>query len=174
MKRTGLLVATILSSFAAGVSAQTTSGPLSSVLTVGSRVRVTALGFASRPAGMVTALDETSLALAIDDRIPIKVPLASITALETSMGRRRNTIKGLVIGAGAGLLLGLVMPVDPVTCNDYYSTDFCSREEALFGGTIAFGAIGAGIGALIKTDRWSRVTVNAAGQVGVGVKLGTN
>jgi hypothetical protein len=173
MKRTGLLVATILSSFAAGLSAQTTSGPLSSVLTVGSRVRVTATGFASRPAGMVTSLDETTLTMAIDDRIPIKVPVASITGLETSLGRRRNTVKGLVIGAASGVLIGLLMPVDPNDCG-YYSENMCSREEALLGGTIAFGAIGAGIGALIKTDRWSRITVNAAGQVGVGVKLGTD
>ena len=57
MTRTIPVIATLLSLLAAGTSAQDTSGPLSSVLTAGSRVRITSNSFASRPTGMVTALE---------------------------------------------------------------------------------------------------------------------
>ena len=98
--------------------------------------------------------------------------MASITSLEVSLGRKRNTIRGLVIGAASGVLIGVIAPVDPNNCG-YYSDNFCSREKALLGGVVGGGGLGAGIGALIKSDRWSRVTVNATGQIGLGLRIGT-
>ncbi len=165
--RTASVTGAVLAILATGVSAQNTTGPLSSVLVIGSRVRITSSTFDARPTGMVTALDEGELTIAIDERIPLKVPLASITRLETSLGRKRNTLKGLGIGAASGLLLGLVMPVDPDNCG-YYSDNFCSRGESLLGGTLGAALIGAGIGALIKSDRWSRLTLNATGPASNG------
>src|SRR6185436_5978071 len=117
-----------------------------SLLAVGSRVRLVSTAMQARPHGLVVALDDRVVTLATDDGLPVRVPLASITALETSLGRKRNTLKGLGIGAAAGLLFGLAFPVDPNTCG-YYSDNFCSRGEAVSGGALAFGALGASVGA---------------------------
>jgi hypothetical protein len=37
----------------------------------------------------------------------------------------------------------------------------CSRGEAVAYGVLGFGALGTGIGALIKTDRWTPVALDA-------------
>lgn len=101
-------MAFILPTLAAAAAAQEqTKEPLTSVLVVGSRVRLVSTAVQARPQGLVVALDEGTLTLATDAGTPLKLPTTSITALETSLGRKRNTLKGLGIGVATGLLLGL-------------------------------------------------------------------
>ena len=154
-------MAFILATLAAAASAQEqTKAPLTSILVVGSRVRLVSTAVQARPQGLVVALDESTLTLATDAGTPLKLPTSSITALETSLGRKRNTLKGLGIGVVSGLLLGLAFSVDPNDCG-YYSSHFCSRGEAVAGGALGFAALGAGVGALVKSDRWSPVLLGA-------------
>lgn len=128
-------------------------------LAVGSLVRVQA-GAASEPVqGIVVAIDEHALKLATNGA-PSRVPLDSITTAEARVGRGRQVLKGLVFGAGLGVLLSQVWDVDPRLCqgdNRY----FCSRGEAVVTGVLGFGAIGAGTGALVRKDRWAPVDVRA-------------
>lgn len=162
MKLRSPIIAGVLSILAVTTSAQEShKTSVASVLAVGGRVRLRSTAVQGRPQGLVVALDEAVLTLATDGGVPVKIPLTSITALETSLGRKRNTLKGLGIGAVSGLLLGLALPVDPNNCG-YYSSNACSRGEAVSAGAVGFGLVGAGIGALIKNDRWSPVTLNVA------------
>jgi hypothetical protein len=163
-----LIFASVLPAIAVTASAQgqgpdITSGRL--VLAIGSRVRITSTALQGRPKGLVVALDESVVTLATDGGLPVKIPLASITALETSLGRKRNWLKGAAIGAVGGLIVGLAAPVDPndLLCgSSSYSTNFCSRGEAVATSSLGGAVLGAGIGALIRSDRWSAVTLTVA------------
>lgn len=157
-------------------SAQEQSNPLSgSPVVVGSRVRIRSTALQGRPRGLVVAMDDTSLTLSTDGGLPLKLGLASITSLDTSLARKRNTLKGLAAGALAGLIVGSRVAVDPNNCGPQ-STNFCSRGEGITGFSIVFGGLGAGVGALIKSDRWAPVTLSATpraqhGKTGLGLEV---
>jgi hypothetical protein len=89
------------------------------------------------------------------------VPLESITRLDLALAEKRNLLKGTVIGAAIGLGLGVGWKVDPTTCHDPSSTDFCSRGEAIGGGALGGAALGALIGFLIKTDRFTTMDLES-------------
>ena len=139
-----------------------------SPIAVGTRVRLrapTVVG--GRIEGMVIEMDEASL-LIIKDDDRLRVPRQAITQLEVSTGKRRRALKGMVVGAGIGaVVLGAMGGVG--------TAGFSHGEAALLGlGTGA--AYGVGIGALIKTDRWSavpleRVRVGLAPTQRGGVRL---
>jgi hypothetical protein len=163
-----LIFASVLPALAVTASAQEQGQDITSprlVLAIGSRVRITSTAVQGRPKGLVVALDEGVVTLATDGGLPVKVPLASITALETSLGRKRNWLKGAAIGALGGLVVGLAAPVDSndLLCgSSSYSANFCSRGEAVATSSLGGAALGAGIGALIKSDRWGSVTLAVA------------
>ncbi len=153
----------LLWTLAAGAWAQEPGGTaLSPVVGIGNRVRLESSAVRGHMQGLVVGLDDEVLTLAADNGVPIKVPARSITSLEVSLGRRRHALEGLGIGLAGGLLFGLVAPVDKWDCGDR-SPNFCSRGQAIGGSTFGFGLIGAGVGALIRTDRWGVVPLHAPG-----------
>ena len=125
-------------------------------LTTGSRVRVTSDVLERRLPGIVLAVDDSVLTLQPEGGGVVKVPFATVSRLDVSLGRRRNALRGLAVGALAGLLLSFTAPVDPDFCS-LDDPNFCSRGEAMLAATLVFGGIGAGIGALIRTERWTRL-----------------
>jgi len=131
---------------------------VASTVTVGTRVRVLSTTMEARVRGVVVAVDETVITLALEGGLPLKVPLRSITEMDVSLGTKRNTLKGLAIGGLSGIALGFAFPVDPENCGPG-STNLCSRREGIVGGTFLFGALGTGIGALIKSQRWAPISV---------------
>jgi hypothetical protein len=169
-------VAAIVLGFAAAPTAsaqdQSPAANIASTVTVGTRVRLVSSAIAGQPRGLVTAIDDSSLTLA-GDTGPVKVPLSSITKLEASLGKRRNTLRGLAFGAASGMLISFLYPVDSELCSGY-NDYFCSRGQALGFGAVTFGLIGTAIGALTKTERWGAVSLNTAppgsgGQLGAAV-----
>jgi endonuclease YncB( thermonuclease family) len=172
------IIVAALSTLAAVTAAQEAGRTsVASVVAVGSRVRLRSSAVQGRPTGVVAALDGDTLTMATDyGALPVKIPLASISTLETSLGRKRNALQGLAIGLASGALLGLILPVDPDDCGPD-STNLCSRGEAVSGTSLALGLIGAGWGALVKSDRWRVVTLNPArpqaqhGPRGVGLAI---
>jgi hypothetical protein len=134
-------------------------------VSVGSRVRLQApMVVLGRIEGTVIKLDGKSLLVAGSERTPVSVPRQAITQLEVSHGRHGHALLGMGMGAAIGAVLGAAVGstgcVPAVGCGDSYS-----------GGAAALGALGgglwgAGIGALIRTERWSAVPL---GQVGVSL-----
>jgi hypothetical protein len=132
-------------------------------LAQGARVRVTALGGTRRQlTGSLLSLDERTLTIMDADGQTVKVPREIVTRLDVSWGRKRSVLPGLLIGAAAGGLIAAILPL----CDSYDGT--CStRGELITGGVIAFGGIGAGVGALVKSDKWVEMPM---GRVRVGLQ----
>jgi hypothetical protein len=125
---------------------------------VGSRVRVRTADHKPAQVGVLEAASADRLLIRTSPSDPpIEVRAADVTKLEVSRGRRRNTLKGLLAGAVAwGAIVGLVAAFDTL--------DESGVGEPLFiGGMLAAGA---GIGAMVKTERWERVP---AGGVSLGI-----
>ena len=153
------VVAVLLGSATSVAGQEPAVASVVSTLTPGTRVRVLTTIVQSRVRGVVVAVDDTVLTLAPEGGLPLKVSLLSITQMDVSLGQRRNTLKGLAIGVLSGIALGFAMPVDPETCYSQNTTSFCSRRDAIGGGTVLLGGLGTVIGALIKTDRWAPISV---------------
>lgn len=124
------------------------------VVTIGDRVRVTAPSVSrKRIEGTLAAADrETLTVVSGDDGTRVGVPRSRISKLEVTRGRTSRWGIGVVIGAGAGVLPGVVAS-NPPSSADRFQVD---------GGAVAVcGAIGAASGALVgaalRTDRWTTV-----------------
>ena len=148
--------------------AQATVEPLPLRLPMGSRVRVqTTAPAGSWTKGILTSADSASVSMIPEHSPPLgdnqlRLPTASVSRLELVTGTKRHWLVGLAAGTALGLLLGATSEVDPVACEYDYNYD-CSRGEALALYGVALGGIGAGVGALVKTDRWTPVALDALG-----------
>jgi hypothetical protein len=111
----------------------------------GDRVRVTAPNEVSgRFVGTVMKIGADTCVLEVEGRAEaLALPLASVTSLEVSRGRKSNILKGAGIGLLIGGAVGIVAGV--AAC----SGDGCEYAGATVG---SLGAIGAGVGLLIGTS----------------------
>ena len=128
-------------------------------LTAGDKVRVTTEE--ERVVGYWVSVGDNQLTLNSEARdSSLVLPLASLTKLEVSQGRKANTLKGLGIGflagAGTGALIGAA-----VDCAAEFDLgqSFC---------VVLYGGIGAAVGlfvgglagAAIYTERWGTVPLD--------------
>ncbi len=140
----------------------------------GARLRVTARAVAPQPiVGSLGEITEREMILAVSASDRIRVPRAGMERVEWSRGRHGNALKGLLFGAAIGAVFVAVAGCSGETCS--------TEDYLLFAASGAgLGALpGAGVGALVKTERWSelpvpnlRVTVGPIPNQGVGVRLG--
>ena len=117
--------------------------------------------------GVVESVEDGVLTLRTDGGGAVKMPMASITRVDVSLGRKRSVLQGLAAGALFGVLLGFAPDVDPNACV-YDPNYFCSRGEALVGMTILMGGIGTAVGTFIKRERWTRITIAPSIPAGAG------
>jgi len=133
----------------------------------GSRVRVTAPSvFDKRVAGTVSEVKSDTLAVSVEEGVSVLlVSLKDVTRLEVSHGRRSHAGLGAKIGAMTGFVTGFVL----VVATYEECTGFCPAPDPGPVGTaaiagLAFGiggaALGAIVGALIKTDRWEEIPLD--------------
>src|SRR5262245_44544010 len=154
-----ILAAGAVLMFSMTAEAQTDS-PQPPLVAVGSKVRLHTTQVGGQLRGIVAAVDQQQLTLAREDGAPAIVPLNTITSLDLVIRRKRKTLKGLAIGTGIGVLLGLVIPEDsedPLCGID--GNNLCSRGEAIAIGMVSGALWGTGIGALVKGDVWAPVTL---------------
>jgi hypothetical protein len=134
------------------------TGPFADVA-VGSRVRVHRSDTGPLR-GTLLSIDRAALILSDENGAPIRVARDSITRLDLNVGTTRQTLKGLLIGAGVGVAVA-ISPIDPNDCG-LSSVNYCSRSDA-----IGTGLIVAGLGALVgwgfRSDRWAPVTLDVSG-----------
>ena len=127
----------------------------------GARVRVTAPDVDGR------RYDGTLVGLPTDTIVvdTLRVALASVTRLDMHWGRKSNWDKGLLYGGAGvgavGLGLGIAWWAD---CGDS-GGEWCPDEgwHALILAPIGFlagGIVGAGVGALIRSDKWEEVPLD--------------
>jgi hypothetical protein len=126
----------------------------------GSRVRVTTTpAKPGRRIGSLVSLDADTLRYSRwDTTSVIALPLASVTRLERSTGRRSNTVRGAtiggLIGAGFGLFLGIAASTDNSGWWEVGVDDVAVVTAILGAGGAGAGAL---IGSLSKRDRWEPV-----------------
>jgi hypothetical protein len=92
----------------------------------------------------------------------LKLPAFDVTRLDVALGKKRHWWQGALIGAALGLAMAFSDDVDPVLC-EVNENVLCSRGEALLVYGLTSTAIGAGVGALIKTDTWTPVALDVLG-----------
>ena len=120
-------------------------------LASGSRVRVTA------PECALSGQTATFRALRADTLVleTTKCPIASVTRLDVSIGRKSNAVVGFLVGAGLGLVGSLAVCNFTDTCQVFYDNDV--RGDVVTVSGLMGGALGGFVGYLIKTDRWEEV-----------------
>ncbi len=140
--------------------------PVLLTLPMGARVRLqTTAAPGAWIEGILVSADAASISVVPKNAPPLganqlRVPSASVGRFELQTGSKRHWLRGLLAGVALGVIVGSTMEVDDVACE--YDYDYaCSRGEAIAYGALGFGALGTGIGALIKTDRWTPVALDA-------------
>jgi hypothetical protein len=153
----GALVGSVLCLAGAARGEDLAPPPAPPTLTAGAKVRLRAPA-TGKVQGIVIGMDEASLHVRTDDG-PVKVRRDEITRIEVGAGRRRRTVKGLLIGAamtGASAAMG--GGCSPGGCS--------SGSDHAAAGIAAGATIGAAVGYLVKSERWTSLPVE---RVRVGV-----
>jgi len=140
----------------------------------GARIRITATSYSlENRTARVLSVRNDSLLLRVAPAETLAVALAGVTRLDVSTGRRRYTLRGAGIGALAGIasgaLIGYASGDDPPGL--FAMT--ASGKAALGGATLGVTglAIGAVVGALKVSDRWTSVPLGV-GQAMPSLQVG--
>jgi hypothetical protein len=126
-----------------------------SALKPGDHIRVHRVAEGDVVTGKFVGRNATELQLVSDSaQTSISIPLAEVTKVERSTGKHGHTLVGLGVGAGVGLGLGLAGAASTGP-NDF--VEIGTGEVAVF--TAVFGAAGALLGTVIRSDTWVEVPV---------------
>ncbi|SRR6266496_41522 len=148
----------------APLAAQETPEPLPITLPAGARARLSSTALRGYFHGFVLRNDARSVTFLLESGGEQTLAVSSLTHLDISVSKRRQTLKGALIGAAAGAALGLLFNVDPNTCDLSDSTAFCTRGEAVGGGALVGVLAGGVAGFLTQTEQWTPVDLAAWGR----------
>jgi len=162
------LTAVVLATAVPAALAQAPPAPPPLKLPSGIRVRVWTYSMGGqRIEGTLLSADSNAVALIPKGSQPLmagemRLPAADVTRLDVALEKKRHWWQGALIGAAVGAALAFTDDVDPVLC-EVNENVLCSRGEAILVYGLTSVGLGAGIGALIKTDRWTPVALDAFG-----------
>jgi hypothetical protein len=131
-------------------------------LSSGQRIRVTApeVPLVRQP-GQLLSFDRQALTLAADSQRWV-VPRHLITELEASRGRKGHAVTGLLVGAGVGVVAGLIAIEGGSSNMCTGSGSYAKNCWAVMAGSVGIGALVGGVtGAFIRTERWAVVAPDA-------------
>jgi len=163
-----VLTAVVLAAGVPAALAQAPPAPPPLKLPAGLRARVWTNSFAGqRIEGTLVSADANGVTLLPKGSPPLlggemRLPASDVTRLDVALEKKRHWWQGALIGAAVGAALAFTDDVDPVLC-EVNENVLCSRGEAILVYGLTSTALGAGIGALIKTDRWTPVALDAFG-----------
>lgn len=161
------LVAVVLGTGVPAVVAQAPEPPPLR-LPAGVRVRVWTFSLAGqRIEGTLLSADSAAVTLIPKSSQPLlggemRLPAGDVTRLDVALERKSHWWQGALVGAAVGAAFAFTDDVDPVLCKVNENV-LCSRGEAILVYGLGTTAVGAGVGALIKTDRWTPVALDAFG-----------
>lgn len=142
----------------AGSNAQLADGQ--ERLFTGQTVRLTLRGDTARVTGVLSSLTPTAWSVTSGRGQVTRVLPADIAGAELLVSRR-NTVRGVLIGGGVGLLGGLLMVAMADDNCDQDSTGLCDafvdagfKTPVLILTPVAGAALGALVGTLISSSRW--------------------
>jgi hypothetical protein len=137
-------------------------------LPAGVRVRVRTYSLAGHTIeGTLLSADSGTVKLVPKSEQPLlggemKLPASDVSRMDVALGKKSHWWQGALIGAAIGLAMALTDDVDPVLCKTNENV-LCSRGEAVAVYGLTSTAIGAGVGALIRSDRWTPVALDTLG-----------
>ena len=135
------------------------SGDCCATATIGTEIRLLDARSNAELRGTITAIDRDSFTVALATANPLRVSLRDTAGMRVNAGTEsrwaEGWARGLLIGGGAGAVIGLASGNDPPGF-----LSFTAPEKALVLG-IAGGVFGSTLGALIgaasRSERWQRV-----------------
>ena len=165
--RITLLLVIVLGLCGGQTLAQEMPEPPALELPMGARVRVRTQASSEWIKGTLASADAGTISLVPEEAPPLganqlRLPSGGVTELEVLTGRKSRWIPGLLVGATAGVAMGLDMDVDPVQC-EFDDNYFCNRTSAVLAMTATSAVLGALVGKLIKSDVWTPVALDALG-----------
>jgi hypothetical protein len=162
------LAAVALATSAPALVAQAPPAPPPLKLPAGLHVHVWTLSLPNqRVEGTLLAADATGISLVPKGTHPLvtgemRLPAEDVTRLDVALEKKRHWWQGALIGAAVGLAIALSDDVDPALCKVNENVA-CSRGDAILTYGVGMTAIGAGVGALIQTEQWTPVALDAFG-----------
>ncbi len=171
-----LIAVGMLTATASTLAAQAAS----TTLVPGRRVRVEIAGSA-KFVGNVARIGQDTIGLVGDAGDTVWVARKSISRLDVYMGEGHNVgraaARGTAIGAGVGLVLGIIAVAGQSEGDFLYTPPGQLIASGLLGGAVWGLGIGTVVGLIAKSPKWSQVPVatlkvTPAGPDGAGVALG--
>ena len=163
-----VLMAVVLAAGVPAALAQAPPAPPPLKLPSGIKVRVWTDSLPNqRIEGTLLSADSSAVTLIPKGSQPLlggemRLPAADVTRLDVALEKKRHWWQGALIGAAVGAALAFTDDVDPVLC-EFNENVLCSRGEAILTYGLGSAVIGGVVGALIKTDRWTPVALDAFG-----------
>lgn len=119
----------------------------------GAKIRLRRSDSGSALHGQFLAIDDATLTVG-GDQWRVAVPLDTVQEVQVVRAQKNHWLAGMLIGAGAGVLIGALETPGCTGDGDCYT-----RAENMGYGGFGAGLVGGLIGALYRTDVWVDVSV---------------
>ena len=120
----------------------------------------------SRLVGTFVGADSTAITIDDEKGFERTIPHEVVAAFEVSGGTKshagRGAVLGLLIGTVAGFAIGTIVEESEGDCGDCYPGEGAYQMGITLGGAVLGLGVGAGVGALIRTERWQRAEARPA------------
>jgi hypothetical protein len=124
-----------------------------------------------KAAGTLSSWGADSLTISGPEEEWQTFPLSDVVKLEISRGRKSNAGKGTLIGAGVGLVVGLMAAA--ASTDDSDSLGEFSWLVYPPSGILVGGTLGLVVGALTRTEKWQEVPLPQPIQAGPELTAGS-